>query len=507
MEAILYSPILLALPLVLLRRAPGGAPGSDRWDWRIDPALAAACGIGLGLLWGFWLARFHLLGEVLTAADYQAYCASISALREPDVGYWYPMRSMAAGWLPGLLARGLGILDGLAAGALLSGMVLASSLYLWGRALHGRLAGIAAAICASAASPLVLTTHHASFYPEIAAGLAAGAAGAALAVRYRRIWAISAGGIGVGLALLVDTRGLIWALPFLGLVTAAALVAPRRQIPLRLTALLLPLVAAWLLGGPAYAPTAPLEVQLATSANDTAGGGAVLPEDREAGGYRFGHSNPLTIPSSLVTLWQASRRVSDDLASREVGRRNERQRQEQVVPWLAVGWTCLVLAVVALRRRPWLLAGLLVTCLPFAVSLRGTTGWEVTVRYLALAFPIFPLLMGIGAATLAQGQLARTDPEGPSGARAWLRAGIRTAGAGALLLALVVGLPPSWLSPAAPWRTPWESTPEALQSSRYAATGVDRPGVPINPVCIDGLQDDLERGIGPESALYRGGGR
>ncbi len=506
MEAVLYSPLLLLVPLLLARRLPGNPLASDRWDWRIDPPLAVLCGAGLGLLWGFWLARYHLLGEVVTAADYQAYCASVTALGSPDVDYWYPMRSVAAGVLPWLLSRSLGILDGLAAAALVSAMVLAASLYLWGRALHGRLAGLAAAITASAATPLVLTTRHVSFYPEIAACLAAGAAGAALAVRYRSWPAIAAGSAGAGLALLSDTRGLIFGLPFLALVTAVALWAPRRRIPGRLAALAAPLLAAWLLGGPAFAPTAPLEFQLATSANDTSGAGSVMSESDASRGYRFGHSNPLLIPSTLVTLWQTSSRVSDDFGDREVGRRNERHRKEQVAPWLPVAWTCLGLSLLALWRRPWLLAGLLITVLPFAVSLRGTTHWEVTVRYLALAYPMLPLLLGVAIALLAQGALrADSATAAAEGDRRPWRGLLRPAAVSLFLLVATLGIFPSWLSPAAPWRTPFESTPEALQSSRYAATGVDRPSVPVNEVCMEGLRADAARDLGPESAIYGAG--
>ncbi len=506
MEAVLYSPLLLLVPLVAARWVPGGRLTRDRWDWRIDPALALICGIGLGLLWGFWLARYHLVGEAVTAADYQAYCASVTALRSPDVAYWYPMRSVAAGIVPGLLARPLGILDGLAAGALLSAMVLAGSLYLWGRALHGRLAGLAAAICGSAVTPLVPTTRHVSFSPEIAAGRGAGAGGAVLAIRYRRWPAIAAGGVGIGLTLLSDTRGLIYALPFGAVVLAAALWAPRRRIPGRLVALAVPLLVAWFLGGPAFAPTAPLEFQLATSANDTSGAGSVMSETGASEGYRFGHSNPLLIPSTLVTLWQTSSQVSDDFAGREVGERNERHRQEQVVPWLPVAWVCLALSALALWRRPRLLAALLVTALPFAVSLRGTTHWEVTVRYLALAYPILPVLLGVAVGLLAQGTLPAEEADHAGGAAGrWWLAPLRTAVVAGVLLLLVLGLPPSWLSPAAPWRTPFESTPEAMQSSRYAATGIDRPSVPINEVCVEGLRADADAGLGPESAIYGGG--
>jgi hypothetical protein len=189
-----------------------------------------------------------------------------------------------------------------------------------------------------------------------------------------------------------------------------------------------------------------------------------------------------------------------------VGRRNERHRKEQVAPWLPVAWTCLGLSLLALWRRPWLLAGLLITVLPFAVSLRGTTHWEVTVRYLALAYPMLPLLLGVAIALLAQGALrADSATAAAEGDRRPWRGLLRPAAVSLFLLVATLGIFPSWLSPAAPWRTPFESTPEALQSSRYAATGVDRPSVPVNEVCMEGLRADAARDLGPESAIYGAG--
>lgn len=509
----LTSPLLLLIPFVLLRLVPAGSRVDRSWDWRIDPALTLVCGVCLGAVWGFWLARFHLLGEVVTAADFQGYCGSVSSLRgdhEGYLAYWYPMRSLASGLLPSLLARSMGILDGLAAGALISGMVIAGGLYLWGRALGGRLSGVTAAIAGGAVAPLVLTTRLVSFYPEITAALTLSAAGAALALRFRTWPAIAAGSTGAALALLADTRGLIWALPALALTAVAVALPPRTRLLYRIIALCLPLVLSFLLGRAAYAPTAPLEFQLATSANDTSGTLGVMSETEEQAGFRWGHSNPLRIPWTLVAIWRASGQVSDAVSGREVGARNELARRQHVRPWLPVAWVCLGLALAGMIRRPVLAAGLVATALPFAVGLRGTTGWEVTLRYLGMTYPMLPVLFGLALSTVVQGRLPRARTEGessrspsPAGWRRTATAALRPALAVLILALLVLGVVPGWLSPVAPWRVAWVTHPEAQGTARMVATGSESPGIPVFPPCVDGLRLDLERGLDPECDFYR----
>lgn len=509
----LTFPLLLLIPFALLRLVPGRARMDRAWDWRIDPALTLVCGVGLGTAWGFWLARYHLFGEVVTAADFQGYCGSVSALRgdhAPYLMYWYPMRSLASGLLPSLLARSMGILDGLAAGALISGMVVAGGLYLWGRALGGRLSGVTAAVAGGAVAPLVLTTRLVSFYPEITAALTLSAAGAALALRFRTWPAIAAGSTGAALALLADTRGLIWALPALGLTAVAVALPPRTRLLYRILALFLPLVLSFLLGRVAYGPTAPLEFQLATSANDTSGTVGVMPETGEQEGFRWGHSNPLRIPWTLVAIWKASGQVSEAVSGREVGARNEQAWRQHVRPWLPVAWVCLGLALAGLIRRPVLAAGLIATALPFAVSLRGTTGWEVTLRYLGMTYPMLPVLFGLALSTIVQGRLPRAGSEGesppspaPAGGRRTAMALLRPVLAVLILALLVLGTVPSWLSPVAPWRVPWEAHPEAQQTARHVSSGAEGPGTPVFPPCTDGLRMDVERGLDPECGFYR----
>lgn len=496
--------LLLAGAIALLRRlTPRPAP-APAWHPLVDPALAALLAVGLGLFWAHWFSRFHLVGDRLTSADFQIYCGSMTTLRDGQGEFWFQARSVASGWLPVLLASRTGIVDGLLYGSLLSGMAIAGALYLWGRALHGRLAGIASALSASAVAPLVLTTRHLSFYPEIIAGMCLCAAGTALAVRRRTLPALVTATAGAGIALLVDSRGLIWALPALGTTVLVACLAPRRSIPWRLGAVGLVLVLAWFAGRPAYAPTDPLEIQLALSARDVAAGTDVLEVDEHAGGYRWGYSNPLTIPKTLLFLARASKSsqaiLSEDPANLEV-------RRQHVAPWLPLAGLALLGAVVGLRRRPLLLLGLAASVVPFLVSLRAATHWESSLRYLGLALPFVPLLMGLAFATLVEGALPREDPSSsdPSGVRERLLGAIRPLLAVALLLGLVFGLPPSWLSPTASWRVPWDATPEARQTVHFVATGEERPTSPLNQACVNGLQRDVSLGLDPERA-FRGSG-
>ncbi len=492
--------LLLAGAIALLRRLTPRPTPAPAWNPRVDPALAALLAAGLGLLWAFWFSRYHLTGGRLTSADFQIYCGSMTTVRDGQGDFWFHARSVASGWLPISLASRIGIVDGLVYGSLLSGMAIAGALYLWGRALHGRLAGISSALAASAVSPLVVTTRHVCFSPVICAGFTVCAAGGGRAAGGRTLAALVTATAGAGIALLVDARGLIWALPALGTAALVACLAPRRRIPWRLGAMALVLILAWIAGRPANAPTDPLEVQLALSARDVAAGTDVLEVDESGGGYRWGYSNPLTIPGTLLFLASASR---SSQASLSEDPDNLEARRRHVAPWLPLAALAGVGAVVGLRRRPLLLLGLAASVVPFLVSLRAATSWETSLRYLGLALPFLPLLMGLAYATLVEGALPHEDPSAadPPRMRERLLGAIGPAIAIAVLGALIFGVVPSGLSPVAPWRERWKATPEARQTINFATTDRDRPSAPLNQTCIEGLQRDVSHGWDPARAF------
>ncbi len=487
---------LLALALLASRLPAARGPGSR--SALVELGIAAAAGLATAVACGWWLGPEALQGGAVTGADFQEYCASVASLRPDGDPHWYPMRSRLAGLLPGLLSRRLGVLDGLAASALLGSAGLGASLYLWGLALHGRLAGLAAVAFSWAVPSLALAGRLLSFYPLITALLVASAAAAAMALRRRSGLALLGGACAAGLALLADGIGLIWALPCCLLLLLAALRAPRRRWPLRLALLLVPLLLAWLGGRAAFRDSHPLELQLSVMTATRPGQPGQQASTGPQQGYRPGWSNPFSAPLSLLRVATASGRVGQQLQQHD---ELSRQRDLRVLPWLAVLLAAGPLACLSLRRRPWLLLALLCSCLPFLAMLQRAARLEPSQRFLLLALPVVPLLLGLALAWSLLGPLPaqpeRQDVPGAGGRSGWLRPALGLA----LVMALVSGLVPTPLSPGWPAREPFAAVPDAAAALDHAAGRAPAPN-PSVAACQAALRADLAAGHPHQSRFF-----
>ena len=106
-----------------------------------------------------------------------------------------------------------------------------------------------------------------------------------------------------------------------------------------------------------------------------------------------------------------------------------------------------------------------------------------------------PVLLGVGFASLFLGPLARKDQvsEDPLFRRSDF-------GAMVLVLAVVLGMVPSWLSPVATWRAPVSSDIEPANSLWYAKSETNLPP-DVSPRCMEFLREDLASGAKSGSAL------
>lgn len=448
----LFSPLVLLALGLLLRAVPGREP-EERWSWRLDGGLmllALLAGGGLYL----WLSAYHVRAGY-SVSDFPEHCATMAAGIQGRWDDWTVNRSVLAG-LPSVWAgRRVGVLDGLLAGAVFGAGLTAAALYLWARALHGRVAGIAAVVLGGAVAPVALLARTLSFYPTSTGLFCLSCALAAAAVRWRHsLWALAVGGVGVGLALLVDVRGLVWALALLPAVAGVALLDKPWRVPLRLLVVALPLWASFQLGPRAYVEGhVTLEVQanvvrMLQERDDPAA--ARFAGWAPTGGFVWGRSPVEGLPDTLRTLWWY-REVAAARAGREQG--ENYRLATQVAPWGAVVSVAALLAAWTLRRRPLLVLAGLATVAPFVAAWQGAIGIQrAHLRFLSSSMPFVALLLGLALAALAVGPVLRPTPRrggGPPVPRPGpARAGVVTLA----LLLLVLGVVPSWLSPVAPWR-------------------------------------------------------
>lgn len=491
--------MLSFLPLVLLgllRALPGRSSGVEHWSWVWDPLLALALGLGGMLLAGPVLSTHYLSLGTLTASDFGQYCTALSAWREGDLSFWAIQRSVAAGAVAGMLSSSLGIIDALVLAAHLSVALLFSALYLWGRALGDRLSGVFSALLGLGVPFVVILSRTVTFYPEVLAISVLSSAGAALCWRYRSFPAFFMGGLGIGLVLLVDVRGLLWALPALGICVLASLGAPWRFLPLRLGFLALPIWASYWLGRLAFRPTTPsLERQVTWYLADTLRFAGLASSDPVLQGkaypatdFLWGYTSPLHIVDTLTTLISLQKKLPP------MGQSVDGQVvwATQVLPWAEIGIPCLILCLWSFHKHPRLSVGLL-SFFPYIFSLQGALQGMTQIRYISSCFVALPVILGLGLATFGRGALVL--PAHAPTPQSWQRLGL----GGGFLLLLVLGILPNWLSPFASWRAPLRAEDEPMHTLNVLQGGDDRH---TDPLCVYALRKDFEAGIGPGSSWY-----
>ena len=496
--------VLFPLPVVAVllwfvgRRTDPNAP----WRTRIDLGLALVCGASVMLVNAFWMSRYYVQQYPLTASDFGQYCECIGVLREGHLTGFVKQRAVVAGLLPSVFARGLGIVDGLLAGALASHVVLGAGIFLWARAAHSRMAGVVATLLTGSLAPLVHLTRTVTFYPETVAGCVLSAATALLALRYKSLPAVIIAAICASTVLLMDVRGLLWGLPAVGLTSTAALLCRGWWRPLvGLGALAGCLMGSYEIGGRVTWEQSPsLEQQtvyyvdeaLRRFSPDDPNSGLTTGVDNAGSRFVWGRSNLEEIPKTLRFLWTLRSDLPEGIEDQP---ETAYGRRVHVLPWIAPGFAGLLLAVWAARRRKWVWMGLLGSLVPFIVALQGSANLVAHPRYMANGITMVPVLLGLGFAALFLGPLSKTDhPEHrPTFAKSdWI--------AMALVVFMVLGAIPSWLSPVSTWRAPVSSDIEPANTLWYAASGSNLPP-DVSPRCIEFLRQDLDNGKTAGSTL------
>lgn len=446
--------LLLLIPLAL-RALPWVRPGAPRpADWRVDLPLGLGAALTAATL-STALLSVHLTEYYpLSAADFDHYCELVARVAAGDALPSPGVRLPPPAWLPAALSGGLGLIDGLALQSFLALVATCGGLYLWGLAVHGRTAGLCAALLAGTVGPVGFLARDLSFYPVVVGSSVLLAAAVAASLRFRVAWPSSLAGLAAAVVLLADVRGVLFAVPLVSLGLVAALVRGRgwRGCGLRVGLLLLPVVASWFVAA-AVVPeqTVGLERQAVLYADQgvrDAGGspGLLASEQAETQrdtGFVWGVAPIRDLPGTFLFSSRLLGRIPPDLRDSP---QNRQLRQRHLLPWALPALLAFAVALVGLARRPWRLAALVLCAAPFASMLWATGQVLPQERHLATGLAVLPLLLGVGVAVLAEGAPGAANPGG-GGPWPWRRALLLVG-----LLVAMLGLPPSWLDHQAGWR-------------------------------------------------------
>ena len=203
-----------------------------------DVVFALICG-GIFTVLSAWLIAPQVMHseslEPFVSPNFGEYCEVLGLWNDPK-GEWgmQPLRRTMSASLPTHLFVGpLGVIDGLAAGALVCTLIVGAGLYLWACALGGRFAGLMAVVAALSTGTLPLLTRHFTFYPAIVACFVLTSALCCWATRAptrMQPVAILCAAIAAGASLLIDVRGIIWAGPMLVLLVLLVLGSSSRLL-------------------------------------------------------------------------------------------------------------------------------------------------------------------------------------------------------------------------------------------------------------------------------------
>ena len=437
--------------LLVAARLVGGVPADDKKPFdRRDLLGALLAGVASLLLCAWWMPRYHLRGFGLTSSDFFQYCDLVLGLRERQATVNLH-RGWFGGMVPMLLSARFGVIGGFTLAAALSSGVVGGAMYLWGRALHGRVAGVAMALSMGFFAPIVALARTTNFYPGSVATGAMACAGAALCVRFPTVWSALFCGAGVGLALLMDVRSLYFALTALsvaslGLVIGGpwslrrpgAALAPLWRL-LRLAGLFAPVWVSYRIAQPFAVNGIPgLDFQtyffVQDALRDLPELAAVVP--RPTSDFFWGRSPLSQIPETLRQARAILSTLPPEISELwEV----ELHRKRQYDPWVTVVGGALILGLFGQLRQPKLLLGLLLL-VPYALSVKTAATVLGHPRYYAVGMSGAPVVLGLAWAVAASGRAGLLPKR------------LRPLAVIGLLLAIVLGIVPSYLSPVARWR-------------------------------------------------------
>lgn len=467
-------------------------------------------GLMLGLLWTLlccdWLSHFHTDPNGIFYADLIEYCNGVSTPKPLGVGA-SNKRSAFAMLLPRHFAKSEGVFDGLALGAVWGQIGIGALLYWWGTLISSRRMGVSVLLLATVAAPLTFISRVLSSYPAMSLCFVAGAVGTMWGIKSKRILPTFFAGIGLGMTLLADTRGIVWALPWLGgLMGAIALRGTVSNKMLRLMALIIPLYWSHQQAPNFYVFDAiGIEPQVDIRPSLYHWLGIYPPPYEYDSNFTWGMAPLSDLPKTIHFLFEQTQLVvppSERDAGLELGRAIAKFYWE----WALLG---MGVALLWFARKPWTLMAILVSVSPFVMTFHGgLTMLEEHIRFYIQTLPGIVILWTIlweQGVHLWDYPIQRLSESWQK----WIRYPIQGVLLWVLplylLSSLVLGSIDSPLSPTSNWRRDWDPQPSDFGDiiSNYKDGRMMR----INSIeaCGKGIQKVEKMNKPLETTLYKDG--
>ena len=289
----------------------------------------------------------------------------------------------------------------------------------------------------------------------------AGATGTMWGIKSHRILPMFIAGIGVGMTLLADARGIVWALPWLCGLLFVIFLEGRYSTKRCVLSLSLFHSTSVTNGHPVSTSLMPLGLSPRSTSDPlcTTGSKFTLHRTNIQPIFTWGMAPLSDLPQTIHFLWEQTKLVvppSDRDAGLELGRAIAKFYWE----WAILG---LVVTVLWFARRPWTLFAILISVSPFVMTFHGAlTMLEEHIRFYIQTLPGIIILWAIlweQGVTLSDHLIHRISQSWYRWIQVPVRFGLMWFLPLYLLSNLVLGSIDSPLSPTADWRRDWDPQP------------------------------------------------
>ena len=481
--------------------------------WKIwDVGLALVVGMCWTAVSCDWFSHFYLQRSTVLYADLIEYCNGVSTKTLLGIGA-SNKRSAFPMILPRYFYKEHGVFDALSWGAIWGQVWIGAFLYFWGLRLGGRRMGTTILLIALSASPLTLISRTLSSYPAMTACLVFGACCSAWAISSKNIVATWMGGVGIGVALLADTRAIFWGLPWIAGVLIAILC--RGNITTKIIRLIVFIHPLWI----SHTWASQFYVFDAIGLESQVDIRPALyhwlkiypPPYDYPSNYTWGLRPLSQLPKTLGFLWeQYNLEVPEILVSDMIMKARERAQYEV---WIALAG--LLMGMWKHRRNGWMFFALGTSTFPFLLAHHSAVSMlEEHTRFYIQTLPgvvvlwamLWEGMVDVGS-TMRTVLFPRLGWQLDTGADVvkhlwkgtmhllyWIPA--------VVLAQLVLGGIDSTLSPVATWRRTWEGNPDDFASllSHYESGEMAREPNPHG--CFIALQRNTREKRPQRSTVY-----